>query len=99
MSPLPTLEFMTYGEYLQTEHWQETRAAALKRAGGRCALCPRENAPLQVHHRTYERLGEELQEDLVVLCDECHEALEVGHELLQGRASDNGQFLSAEDPH
>jgi hypothetical protein len=27
---------------------------------------------LQVHHRTYERLGEEVPEDLTVLCLSCH---------------------------
>ena len=27
---------------------------------------------LEVHHRTYERLGEELASDLTVLCNRCH---------------------------
>ena len=32
------LELMTYAEYLQSDHWRETRAAAIARAH-RCALC------------------------------------------------------------
>jgi hypothetical protein len=28
---------------------------------------------LQVHHRTYERRGAELADDLVVVCRQCHE--------------------------
>ena len=86
---LPLLRFLSYREYLETDHWRETRAAAIARAGGKCALCPRvaegsETSRLHVHHRTYERLGEELPADLVVLCAWCHEAYELGREQLQG---------------
>ena len=41
-------------------------------AGRRCQLCNLGSVPLNVHHRTYERRGEELDEDLTVLCRECH---------------------------
>jgi hypothetical protein len=34
---------------------------------------------LEVHHRTYERLGRERPEDLLVLCEKCH-AVEHGRE-------------------
>jgi 5-methylcytosine-specific restriction endonuclease McrA len=82
------LQYMSYIEYLQTPHWKETRAAAIARAGGRCALCPREadgseRFSLEVHHRDYSRLGEELPEDLVVLCSDCHQAYEVGRQACQ----------------
>ena len=30
---------------------------------------------LQVHHKTYERLGKERNSDLVLLCRDCHESL------------------------
>lgn len=61
----------SYHEYLASAQWQTTRALALSRAGHRCQVC---NAPtsLDVHHRTYERLGEELPSDLTVLCRHCH---------------------------
>ena len=75
------LDFMSYSEYLQTAAWEETRQAALQRSGGHCALCPREGVPLEVHHRTYERLGEELPEDLTVLCSICHEVYSLGRVL------------------
>lgn len=66
------LQSMPYDQYLQTAHWKRTRKEALNRAKHRCQVC---NTPkkLQVHHRTYERRGEELPEDLTVLCDNCHE--------------------------
>lgn len=65
------LRTMPYQDYLQTDHWKQTRAVALDAAGRRCQLC---NSPerLQVHHRTYERRGEELPSDLIVLCNSCH---------------------------
>lgn len=65
------LRTMPYLEYLQTPEWQERRKAALKRAGYSCQVCNRRRE-LHVHHRTYERRGEELARDLITLCDDCH---------------------------
>lgn len=62
---------MPYAEYLQTAHWKDTRRIALAYAGHRCQLC-NGGGILHVHHRTYERLGEEMMSDLVVLCERCH---------------------------
>lgn len=63
---------LPYADYLQTEHWQKTRTEALERALHCCQVC---NSPTQlnVHHRTYERRGNELPEDLIVLCQSCHQ--------------------------
>lgn len=64
---------MPYREYLKTEEWEVRRQAALRRADYRCQVCnaPR-SARLNVHHRTYERRGIELESDLTVLCEDCH---------------------------
>lgn len=62
---------MSYDDYLKTPHWQETRAAAIARAGGKCSMCS-STERLQVHHNTYERLGGERPEDLAVVCRPCH---------------------------
>ncbi len=66
------LRAMPYGDYLQTPEWQETRRLALLRATFRCQTCNK-SKELNVHHRTYERLGRERQGDIIVLCDGCHE--------------------------
>jgi len=63
---------MPYRKYLQTYRWSQTRALARERAGDRCQLCNAGNRTLHTHHRTYERRGHELPEDLIVLCDACH---------------------------
>lgn len=57
--------------YLSSEHWKRFRAKALAHAGYRCRKCPA-TTTLQVHHLTYDRLGHELLEDVVVLCNSCH---------------------------
>jgi len=64
--------YNSYQEYLQSPHWQEVRKRALERAGHRCSVCSRKS-DLNVHHNTYENLGRERDEDVTVLCRECHE--------------------------
>lgn len=65
------LKAMPYVAYLLSDHWGRVRAKAIKRAGGRCSIC-NAKGPLQVHHRTYERLGEERDNDVIALCRKCH---------------------------
>ena len=63
-----------YDVYIRSEGWRR-RAERLKRKFGyRCQLC-NEGGVLNAHHRTYERLGYERDEDLTVLCDRCHRAV------------------------
>lgn len=69
---LNNLKNLPYKEYLQTDHWKNTRKKALYKANYRCQLC-NDNKNLHVHHRTYENLGQETTQDLTVLCKPCHE--------------------------
>ena len=64
---------MPYDGYLTTAWWASVRAGAMERAGGRCQVCNADGPILDVHHRTYERLGQERDSDLTVLCRGCHE--------------------------
>ncbi len=66
------LRALPYGEYLQTPHWKRKREEKLRAVGRRCQVCNQGPGPLDVHHRTYERLGEELDQDLTALCRSCH---------------------------
>jgi hypothetical protein len=70
---LAELRAMPYRDYLRTPEWRRTRAAALVRAGNACSLDVTHTDRLEVHHRTYERVGAELVTDLVVLCHSCHQ--------------------------
>jgi 5-methylcytosine-specific restriction endonuclease McrA len=60
-----------YREYLKSDHWREISAEARRRAENRCQVC-NSDGELNVHHRTYERIGNERQSDLTVLCARCH---------------------------
>lgn len=62
---------MRYEDYLRSAAWQRQRAQALERAEYCCALCA-SAIRLNVHHRTYARLGDERPADLTVLCRDCH---------------------------
>lgn len=71
---LRQLKAMPYSEYLKTLEWHRTRLAALERAGHRCQLdASHADRRLDVHHNSYERRGEELAADVIVLCGPCHE--------------------------
>jgi 5-methylcytosine-specific restriction endonuclease McrA len=63
---------VVYRDYLLSPEWQEKRKEALRLAGYRCQVCYAGDVTLDVHHRTYKRLGHELMTDLVVLCRPCH---------------------------
>jgi 5-methylcytosine-specific restriction endonuclease McrA len=55
----------------------ETRMAVLERADDHCEGCgrPLSSFNSQLHHVTYCRAyGDELPEDLMALCDDCHKA-------------------------
>ena len=67
------LHTMPYQEYLQTPEWKARRQAALKRADRCCQVCNQDKTQLNVHHRTYDRRGYERDEDLIVLCRDCHD--------------------------
>jgi 5-methylcytosine-specific restriction endonuclease McrA len=63
-----------YVQYLRSREWQAKRLAALHRTMNRCEKCglQKHKESLEVHHKTYERLGHELDSDLMVLCTLCH---------------------------
>ncbi len=67
-----TLRDMTYQEYLQSDEWKYRADRAKKCAGHRCQVCNSTEKSLDTHHRTYDRLGCEQDEDLIVLCRNCH---------------------------
>lgn len=71
-SRLDELRAMPYREYLRTPEWRETRGAALVRSGHACSLDAAHTDRLEVHHRSYDRLGEERADDVIVLCHDCH---------------------------
>lgn len=69
-----------YNMYLLSYAWRNKRGQRRAIDGDRCQgfMCFRVDH-LQVHHKTYERIGDEdVENDLITLCDRCH-ASEHGH--------------------
>ncbi len=67
---------MSPEEYRRTPEWRSRRNQALIRAGNRCEICSTHRTsdnPLDAHHNSYDRFGDELLVDLVVLCRCCHD--------------------------
>lgn len=60
----------------------DLRKALLRRAAGRCENCGEALVwhSTHVHHLTYERVGCERPDDLLVLCLRCHERQHPGRE-------------------
>ena len=67
-----------YLAFLESPEWWATRKLALQRANYECQRCGA-RGPLEVHHQTYLRLGDELVSDLEVLCSPCHRAERLPH--------------------
>lgn len=68
---------LSYSDFLKTEYWKGIRHYKLYNANYKCALC-NSKEKLNVHHKTYEHHGLEhikkyADEDLIVLCNDCHE--------------------------
>lgn len=80
----------SYNVYITSPKWREIRKEAIQstylsapvhdpdRGHYHCELCGwnfHQNE-LEVHHLTYESLGNEAREDLAVVCSPCHEIMD-----------------------
>jgi len=63
----------SYRRYLHTSAWYNLSTQVKERDHYRCRMifC-RSTKRLEVHHKTYERIGREDLDDLVTLCHRCH---------------------------
>lgn len=62
-----------YTEYMQSRQWAERKRRLFEKRGYVCEMCGASGLPLDVHHKNYDRLGCELDDDLLIVCHEkCH---------------------------
>lgn len=80
-----------YREYLNTAHWKQVRNDIYKKRKKICYCCQKEINRLEVHHKTYERIGKERRGDLVLVCPACHEEI---HQIYQKNKNIRGINLS-----
>ena len=62
----------TYRARLSSTAWRQLRAERNAQTGGRCERCGRRCKRLELHHRTYDTLGQEQHDDVELLCRSCH---------------------------
>lgn len=67
--------YKNYGDYLRSAHWRRLRAEY--RASDLPQSCICGEWETQLHHITYERVGQERLSDLVPLCPSCHTLVHV----------------------
>lgn len=67
---------MNYSEYINSDQWRAKRLQYLRwrfgyRTRWHCENCPSKE-PIEVHHKTYDHLGDEKMIELIALCRSCH---------------------------
>lgn len=62
----------SYRKYLVTTHWREFRQRYISGWDGCCFVCGCRPKPVEIHHKTYDRIGNENLDDVVGLCQKCH---------------------------
>ena len=68
----PLMSAKAKHQYLQSPEWKALKQLKLIQSNHKCELCS-STTNLHLHHLTYERLGNELITDLVLLCSVCHQ--------------------------
>ena len=63
-----------YSNYLESDEWKEKRSKVRRRARGWCERCKVRRRE-DVHHLTYQNVGNEKLTELVGVCRKCHEFL------------------------
>ena len=78
---------INYPRYMRSPQWAEKKRRFFasrmwknnppgNEGGWKCYCCEADNVPLDVHHRSYRRLGNEnIAVDLVAVCRLCHEEI------------------------
>lgn len=65
-----------YNSYIRSDKWKQKRNEFIKKYKV-CACCG-SNENLNVHHLSYDNLGNESDEDLLLLCSRCHKYVHKG---------------------
>lgn len=73
----------TYERYIGSDRWRLRRERFFATHPRVCSCCESED-DVQVHHLTYVRFGDELDDDLLALCQRCHSLVHQHHRLHGG---------------
>lgn len=65
---------LVYSQYINSPEWVRRRIEYFAHHNRICRACGK-GTNIHLHHLTYERMGRELDRDLMVLCERCHAAV------------------------
>lgn len=65
---------LIYEDYLLSPQWKSKKEQVFNRSGGKCEVCEI-NEATTAHHLTYEHLCCEPLDELMAVCDFCHDVL------------------------
>lgn len=63
---------LDYDQYINSPRWRRRKVEYFARHNRLCRLCGK-GKDIHLHHLTYERMGAELDSDLMPLCQRCHD--------------------------
>ncbi len=66
-----------YHKAISSQRWRELKERVIVLRGKACEGCGTKRGRLDLHHDTYERLGNERLSDLRILCPDCHRAEDI----------------------
>jgi hypothetical protein len=74
---------MEYSSYITSSKWERRKGRYYAKHPRVCRGCGAKTN-IHLHHHTYKRLGHELDEDLVPLCESCHVLVHQYHQEKNG---------------
>ena len=66
-----------YKNYLKTAHWKNLRLNIYRKYNRKCCKCGKslQLRDANAHHLTYDNIGHENEDDLILVCHECHKKI------------------------
>jgi 5-methylcytosine-specific restriction endonuclease McrA len=87
-----------YAKHIKSARWRNMKRDIGRLRGNRCERC-RSTFQLQLHHKTYERLGRESPSDLELLCTACHTKADKERDAATRQRGDNTRYANAVDTY
>lgn len=67
--------YLSYSDFLHSNEWRDIKNNLFSIRGKKCEKCE-STVRIQVHHKHYNKpWGEEKPEDLLIVCETCHEKI------------------------
>lgn len=81
-------QFLNYKDYLKGLHWSIFKTKYFQYHKKECSICGKKYG-IQLHHLTYDNIGNETFDDVICVCGECHDKI---HEELKYNKNLNNQI-------